>query len=383
MHAGGQRHLEGCRRRGFAGACHRCPLILAKMEKTTELIHERGVELKVLDLIHEKRVVDLSYLGLELKVECRDPYDEFKLRSAAWLKTRSMAATNGLTPLVFEAALLEVDAWKPEGEVPAELLKSFKAARQVAYEALQLLPVIQGDAIVGTLVAKLHLLAEIDPTFSIEVAAAKAIIAKPGEEIMQKATLRCLPAKNRIRSLDESNLELEKLLRTQLYKMVSKAAQGVVQAIKDAVTNMMSGGTPRRELFESSDFMLLVKASFAYYISFQRDIGDNKTAGVFGRTALALVIDDLELQVSNGSEVSAANVERAHVMLFLGDEEMSNKLAALTQKVLQFDEAMMLTQGTNTSAAIKRARTDTSSLETSKASKRVVDEKTTILKYFD
>lgn len=148
------------------------------------------------DLLNGKRVIRVSYRGLEVPVEATTMHGEITLRCAAYMKSTAITS-KVLEPLFCEDLLMAIDSEQngPPVEVDAALVKESAVARKVANELFQNESWNSGDYVRELLVQKAALLISMDPTFGIEISFFSAMSGPDGERHMESQILKCLPTR--------------------------------------------------------------------------------------------------------------------------------------------------------------------------------------------
>jgi hypothetical protein len=85
--------------------------------------------------LERNRTIQLKIKGQAINIDIKDPTTEWDLRLMARLKDASLGAPGGLTPMVHETWLMDLEG-QAQSPVPKDIIASMQAARSCAQEVL-------------------------------------------------------------------------------------------------------------------------------------------------------------------------------------------------------------------------------------------------------
>lgn len=279
-----------------------------------------------------KRTVVMSFMGLDISLLCRDVNEEINLRFGCFLKAESIGRPDGLSPLFFEAGLLENGVSTKPCNISADVLQDFKTARMAAHDLIQQEAVLTGDMLQQLLASREALYLQIDSSFAIEFATVKALAGHAGERRLQKAILELFPSEAKQRSLQQVSADLARLASSELHRIVTRSAQTSLEVVREILEKMLMGDPPEAAAFGSGGFMQEVGLHMSYFMTFTVHGSGGKPSKVLsGKQAYSKKFDIIAARHSEGKKenMTLFDLEELAQFIFLatdGQKEILHKM---------------------------------------------------------
>ena len=181
---------------------------------------------------------------------CSDLRHEADIRCAAAVKSR--CAGHVLTPLKWERAIFGA----PRGtvSVAAAAVAKYEAARQQCNKLLedgQLSTLTDmGDA----LARRAQYLLQLDPTFSIEIAATTKAEKEGGLEKLHHVLMELLPSEGQKKTLEDVSRQIQLLKTKELYTLLVPSMRAPADVILEMIHGLQRGLAPA-EALATTDWM--------------------------------------------------------------------------------------------------------------------------------
>ena len=293
-------------------------------------------ELQDIDAAVGKRNAVICYRGVPITIGVQSVHEEVQLRIAAAIKTVA-ADLLCLEPLFCETELVA----KPRPTwvgitVDSELLKEATVARSTANNFLAAADQT-GEAVKEALQRKQALLLGIDATFMLEVSFFANMLGEAGTSRLQQEILRCFPSEDRAVTLVACAQTLTQLASTQLMRFVTKSAQGLFKAVREAVSSLEFG---RRPTFDSEStnaaFMTSVVGRLGFFVVEDTEASfGSPSAKVYGAAAMKVKYDKLSAAIAASRAYGLADLEPFQMYAWLITDDMKKEVDTWAAALLE------------------------------------------------
>ena len=220
--------------------------------------------------------------------------------------------------------------------VDIELLKEATVARSTANNFLAAADQT-GEAVKEALQRKQALLLGIDATFMLEVSFFANMLGEAGTSRLQQEILRCFPSEDRAVTLVACAQTLTQLASTQLMRFVTKSAQGLFKAVREAVSSLEFG---RRPTFDSEStnaaFMTSVVGRLGFFVVEDTEASSGSpSAKVYGAAAMKVKYDKLSAAIAASRAYGLADLEPFQMYAWLITDDMKKEVDTWTAALLE------------------------------------------------
>lgn len=240
-------------------------------------------------LLKDKRMVDIKYRGLSLKLSAHSVDEEVNLRIMSHIK--GVAVGGWLPPLCFEASVFDqVDQKAAKAAVDKGLLKECILARETANKSLES-QALSGDIVKELLNSKRGVLTQLDASFVIELGLSEALCGAGGQEWMEEKVLMSVASAGDLRTIDSSLESLKLLAASDFYRFCTKTTQAALDFVREILVDLRSDQAPNQGIMSSSAFLMKVFGRLPFYCRATKGVG-NKAEVLTGKQAIALTYKD-------------------------------------------------------------------------------------------
>ena len=303
---------------------------MAKVKATlaSELVDYDGVATKRISVVH--------YRGVAVQIPVQSIHEETMLRTASLVKGIAVDL-QVLQPLFCENELVAKPrpAWAGI-TVEAALLKEWAIARSTANSLLGNAEQT-GEAVQEALQRKQTLLTGMDASFALEVAFFGSMLGDAGTARLQQEILRCFPTEGHMVTLTTCAQNLTQLAQSPLMRFVTKNAQGIFKAVREAVASLELG---RRPTFDSEStnaaFMTSVVGRLGFFVEEEAAgvAAGSGGARVYGAAALKIKYEKLAKAIMAGVEYGLADIEPFQMFGWLVEDAMKKEVDRWTHALL-------------------------------------------------
>ena len=199
--------------------------------------------------LHMKRLVELEYRGITVKVQIVDALDHTNFIMAAIVK--SACVGKELTLMSWEREVLPVEAL-PRTSFDEALLRAYQAPRALLSQILRDAQMVTLEDIVLTTERKMNLLVAQDFTFALELAAMKKIATELAPSMLRASTMSALPSASVPCSLERALAQVQAVRDQGLWQQTLPSDRSVVELAESILSNMLQGKPPPSEASCSS-----------------------------------------------------------------------------------------------------------------------------------
>lgn len=158
-----------------------------------------------MELLPDRRTVELNYRGIPFECKVSSPVEELTLKLSCYIK--GLAVEKGLLkPLWVEEQLIPLGCTLGKGTVERGLLKEAKVARALAESLVRDEGVQNADLIADVIRVKESTLISLDRLFKIELQFMKEMLGAAGERRLLEEVLKLLPNEQHKVSLEACHL---------------------------------------------------------------------------------------------------------------------------------------------------------------------------------
>jgi len=172
----------------------------------TSLAGREAIEaLPNLDLLPQRRTVELRYRGTPFECKVSSPLEELSLKLSCYI--RGLAVEKGsLKPLWVEDQLIPFGFTMGKGTVDRALLEEAKVARALAESLVRDQGHQSADLIAEVIRVKANTLTSLDRLFKIELQFMKEMLGSAGERRLLEEILKLMPSEQNKVSLEAGHL---------------------------------------------------------------------------------------------------------------------------------------------------------------------------------
>ena len=237
--------------------------------------------------------------------------------------------------------------------VEAALLKEWAIARSTANNLLGNAE-HTGEAVQEALQRKQALRKGMDASLALEVAFFGSMLGDAGTARLQHEILLRVPSEGHLVTLAPCAQNLTQLAQSPLMRFVTKNAQGIFKAVREAVASLELG---RRPTFDSEStnaaFMTSVVGRLGFFVV-EEAVGAAAGSGgarVYGAAALQIKYEKLAKAILAGMEYGLADIEPFQMFRWLVED-------GVKQEVDRWTHALLAGLGESTTGVVASSSAD-------------------------
>lgn len=173
------------------------------------------------------------------------------------------------------------------------------------------------------------IVAQCDPGARVDIAIDEALVGAGGDALILEHILKCLPDTDLERSLEHSQQLLEQLREKEIYKVVSKRAQAILQATLEAVASMRTGPAPTKAVL-LHDPLPTIWLRLQYFVSAKQKDKSGAFSTIFGSESLKIELAEL----GKAPHIQLSNLDKFHVFSWILDDNEMAQVGEFTNKAL-------------------------------------------------
>ena len=313
----------------------------AKLSKFTAETLEGIADFEHNSALMKKRLIEVPLWGVDIPITVHSPRVEFDYRCKAHLKANALGRKDGLALLVFESWCF------PHGELPdqsceisSELLKDFRAAREIASEVLSPATIACIEDIPRLLSGASEALVTLDKSFILEIGFVQTALSAAMATGIETRCLSLLPTVTWQPSILEALHSMTSLRESQLVMVADRKSQDTIDGVVECLTALSKSSAPPASLMNGGEFWDKVSARLQYFFRFSPKLDDQGKAcapGSFlvGKSALRSMLGESEaLSKSDSTKVTFNKLDAPQAYRWLLSEQERKVLDGLVQSCL-------------------------------------------------